>query len=40
MIRLNSLVKIGQDSLSAEQETVKKLKSQIETLQVHIIKLN
>ncbi|XP_054720466.1 ribosome-binding protein 1-like isoform X2 [Uloborus diversus] len=34
MIKLNSLVKIGQDALTAEQEMVKKLKSQLEASQV------
>ncbi|XP_035219489.1 ribosome-binding protein 1-like isoform X1 [Stegodyphus dumicola] len=34
MVRLNSLVKIGQDALTAEQEMVKKLKSQLEAAQV------
>jgi myosin heavy subunit len=34
MVRLNSLVKIGQDALKAEQEMVKKLKGQLEGTQV------
>lgn len=37
MIRLNSLVKIGQDSLSAEQELVKQLKSQLQASQVNSV---
>lgn len=34
MIKLNSLVKIGQDALKAEQEMVQKLKSELESAKV------
>lgn len=37
MIRLNSLVKIGQDALTAEQDEVKKLKSQLQAAQLNSV---